>query len=141
KPYKSERTRDNESPFPSPYFSDKRHSKGRYYRAEVGAGIENTVCERALPLREPLGRGLDGSGEVTGLADPQQRPCCGKAYCTPGKSREHRRETPHRQGYGIADLGSDLVDEPARTQHADRVGQLKGHHNIGVVGFRPVADR
>src|SRR5690606_34095966 len=66
KPYKSERTRDNESPFPSPYFSDKRHSKGRYYRAEVGAGIENTGCERALPLREPLGRGLDGSGEVTG---------------------------------------------------------------------------
>jgi hypothetical protein len=44
-------------------------------------------------------------------------------------------ETPSDQRTGITFLRADHVDDPARDQHADRVGELEAHDHPRAVQF------
>ena len=49
----------------------------------------------------------------------------------------HRRDAPHRHRDRESNARADAVDEAAREQQADRVGELEAEDDVGVVNLAP----
>src|SRR5579862_3694271 len=63
----------DERSMPAEAQSNGRDEQGRYEGRCVRTGVEEAGSEGALFRWEPLCRGLDGRGEVAGLAEAEQR--------------------------------------------------------------------
>ena len=50
---------------------------------------------------------------------------------------KHGGQAPDHDGYGVAQFGTNPVDQPAKGQQTECVGGLKRHHHRAVVRFSP----
>ena len=111
---------------------DERRQNG----AEICAGVEDAGGQRALALREPLGDGLDGGREVAGFAKAEAEARNAELKHRVGQRVAHGGEAPDGHDDHVADARADLVDEPSGDQQAERIGELKGVHDVAVVQLR-----
>ena len=102
-------------------------------KLSVGAGVEEAGGEGALFGGEPLGGGLDGGGEVAGLAEAEQDAGDAEADDGDDEGVAHGGQRPDADGEGVADLGAELVDDAAGDEEADAVGDLEADDDVAVV--------
>ena len=106
---------------------------GRDEEAGVGAGVEEADGQGALFGGEPLGGGLDGGGEVAGLAEAEEDAGDAEADDAGDQRVADGGERPDDDGEGVAALGAELVDDAAGEQKADAVGDLEAADDVAVV--------
>jgi hypothetical protein len=114
-----------------------RHDQRRDDDADVRAGVEDAGRQRALAAWKPFRHRLDGRRKVARLAESERE----AGYREADWRRRHRvcrrRKRPDCQVDGISDPGSNPIDEPAREQKADRIGEREGRADPAVVAVGP----
>jgi hypothetical protein len=113
---------------------DERRDDG----ANVRTGVEDARCQGPFLLREPLGYCLDRGREIPGLARPQGRPGDTETKRGPGEGVAHRRQTPNRERYRIADLRAEAIHQAPSGQQAESVRRIKGSYDVAVIKLGPM---
>src|SRR5229473_6175576 len=104
---------------------------------DVRTCVENSRRQRTLFLWEPFRNGLDARRENSGFAEPESRSGnhkAGKRICD---CMSHGGKTPENHGNGIAKPCAQAVYQAAHKDHAQRIGCLKGEHQMSVADVVP----
>ncbi len=136
-PGRTEDAGDEESRTPSVADCDPGNNGGRKDRADVRAGVEDSGCERTLALRKPFRRGLDGGGEVAGLAEAEEEARDAEAQCRTSEGMAHGGDAPYAHDDGVADARAEAVDHLPSENEADGVSELKGADDVAILRFCP----
>ena len=156
-PDEAERADDDERHLPAPELRNDRDRERRCERADGRAGVEDRGSERAVFLREVLGRHLDRRGEVARLAERQHRAAReeephgrGDAHHAEEACRlepfgahaarrvEARAQGPDEDRPQIPLLRPEPVDELAGEKVAQRVDDRERRRDRAVVVVGPV---
>src|SRR3546814_2836815 len=97
------------------FFSSRR----RHTRCALVTGVQTCAL--------PISRFADAEHEADGA----------EAEGRTHRAVEDVRDRPQGEGECIAQPRADLVDQPAETEIADRIGRLKPQHDVGIIGFGP----
>ena len=130
--------RDDERPMPAPVQGDGRHERRGDDRADVGARIENARGQRAFLFRKPQRHRLDRRRKIAAFAKAEKNPRVDESADAEHQRVRDRRHAPRRDGNRVADLGAELVNEPAERHQADTVRALKRRVHVAELLVGPV---
>ena len=122
---------------PTPTQGQPRHQQRREHRADVAAGIENAVGQRAFVARKPFGDRFYRCRKIPRLAQPQGKPCRAEPDGGPCQAVCHRRDAPGQYGNRISFAGTDEVNPVPKGNQPQRVGGLERDDDVRVLGFAP----
>src|SRR5229473_3961431 len=104
---------------------------------DVRTCVENSRRQRTLFLWKPFRNALDARREHSGFAEPEGRPGnhkAGKRICD---CMSHGGEAPENHGNGITYACAQAVYQAAHKDHAQRIGGLKGEHQMSIADVVP----
>jgi len=141
-PEKTGGTGEDEGHFPALLIAEMdeapRHEQRADHRATICAAVENAGGERAFALGKPFGDGLDGGGKISGLADAEQ---AAHDHVHPRQAADEgigdSKHRPDDERQGEAELGADLVNDPAGENGHARVKRREGGGQIRKIGVAP----